>query len=332
MRETFRESPATWSLCALWIAVYVGMTLTQGTPLIGSDVLSLSISPATSQRFGSMTSAQIYAGQLWRTVTSTFVHFSLLHLGLNLLGMIQLGRMVESWYGPWQFLGFYSAVAFVGNLFAGLVKQPIARLLPSFPRLQMEALATSAGGSEVLCGLIGLLAVVGWRSHTKFGAFMFRQMLGILFFTAILGLFLPFDNFGHAGGAIAGVAVGFIHRWLIHNVGRPSARLIGVIGVVSMLICGGAQLWYDRTTPQPTEQLTARLEQLSRTNDKALVLLNQTAAYYQELALRGPDRQPNFDYMQGTPVPATASAPSINAFPGVNRAPGLTSYTDSSPG
>ena len=50
-------------------------------------------------RFGDLALQDLAHGEYWRLITSTFVHFSVLHLVLNLIAMYQLGTMVESWYG-----------------------------------------------------------------------------------------------------------------------------------------------------------------------------------------------------------------------------------------
>ena len=61
-------------------------------------------------------------------------------------------------------------------------------------------------------GLIGLGAVVGWRSRTARGNDLGWQMVKALGITGLLGIAFPryIDNWGHAGGAIAGAALGLV--------------------------------------------------------------------------------------------------------------------------
>ena len=67
-------------------------------------------------------------GEYWRLITSTFVHFSLLHLGLNVLAMYQLGTMAESWFGRPQLIFIYGLTGGGGNLVSALLRYAPARI------------------------------------------------------------------------------------------------------------------------------------------------------------------------------------------------------------
>ena len=64
--------------------------------------------PGGGDRFGDLTLRELGQGQVWRLITCNFIHFSLIHLALNLLAMYQLGSMVEEWYGSHQFVFIYA--------------------------------------------------------------------------------------------------------------------------------------------------------------------------------------------------------------------------------
>ena len=131
--------------------------------------------------------------------------------------MYQLGTMVESWYGTPQSIFIYGLTGGGGNLVSVLIRHAIG----SNPRIH------SGGGSVVIMGLVGLCAVVGLRSRTELGVSLGRLMVFFMVTTAILGAVLPqfIDNWGHAGGALVGIALGFAPSRLL--AGRRQALGLG---------------------------------------------------------------------------------------------------------
>ena len=261
--DDVRECPATWTLATSWVLVFMLMHLAQwwqGIPMPAGGLANpLAVSSFVGHRFGDMTWAEVQHGEIWRLVTATFVHFSLLHLGMNAFGLIKLGQLIEPWYRSGPFLAICVTIGGLGNLVGGLLRvgftfgkvalvgSPIAKAWPSFFDLGGdEGIAVSfntpsGGGSTILLGLLGLGAVVGWRSHTRIGSFLRDQMVALLGFTAVLGLILfqLIDNYGHAGGAIVGAGVGFVHRPLLRISERSRifrASCWGMVGAV-LLAC-----------------------------------------------------------------------------------------------
>jgi membrane associated rhomboid family serine protease len=269
-----REFPATSLFCLTWIIVFAAMTyesLAAGAPLAASRWLLFGFGGGES--FGDVSLGDLARGQVWRLVTCNFVHYSLVHLGLNLLAMYQLGGLLESWYGSYQFIFIYGLTGGGGNLISALVR----RWLRSSPEVH------AAGGSVVIMGMIGLCAVAGWQGRIPDGRRLSRLMLLFIILTAGLGAAYPhrIDNWGHAGGLVVGAAIGFAHPRLVAAVGKPSAWGSGVLTLLIMIGCGAAQFVADR------RDAPARLE-------RTLVLrTNYLARATRELALlRRPDDPP----------------------------------------
>jgi hypothetical protein len=192
---------------------------------------------------------------------------------VNLIGLYKLGRLVESWYGPWGMVIVYVVTGFFGNLFACLLK-------PYFgPGVDLP----SAGGSVVVCGLIAEIGVVGWRSRTRFGDFVGRQMLAVLVLTGLLGVFLPLDNLGHAGGALVGAILGLFHRALLRQSRSARTRLIGLIAAGALLLSLAIQAytaWGGLTAgryPRAIEPPGSPNDSLSSPNSARLVILQRPA-------------------------------------------------------
>jgi rhomboid protease GluP len=252
LAREWHECPATIIICLAWIAVFAGMAIAQHSePRAVTWHHWVYLGITDGHRFGDCSFPDLAQGQLWRLVTSTFVHYNLLHIILNLLIMYQLGAVVESWYGSAQFLFLYLLTGGGGNAVSAIIRDR----LHSDPRIHW------GGGSVVIMGLVALCCVVGWRTKTPMGRKLGMQMTFVLAATAGLGLILPkyIDNWGHAGGALVGAMLGFADRWLLNRVSRPAAWGSGVISATLLLICAAAQFQSDRReSPRRDQQTLAR--------------------------------------------------------------------------
>ena len=297
MRE-LKETPATYALGAAWVLVYVLINLVQGG--FSLNQISLlgfgAVRPEVSHFFGDLTWRDFSAGQPWRAITATFIHFSLAHLLLNLIGLIQLGRSVEEWYGSRQFFAICIALGAIGNLIGVTARHFVSasvlwlqahgfsRLLPDFIKnaagLGNADIIPAAGGSTIILGLIGLGLVVGWRSRTRVGMYLRDQMFGLLIFTAIIGIICwsVIDNYGHAGGAIAGFLVGLLHRFFVKHSEKGSFRTVLLAGSV-LLVFGCATLQAIESGREQTRIKTQRIA------NERLVMVQRVKALRDQLTV-----------------------------------------------
>ena len=290
--ESVRSAPVTWALAASWVGIFAAMAARQGGLDVGGNLLTSGISPATSHPFGDLTTAELLHGELWRALTATFIHYSLPHLFFNLMGLYQLGRLLESWYGSAQLLGLYVATGLLGNLLAGFSKPLVAQMLR--PWVTIPVAGASGGGSGVLCGAIAMLAVVGWRSRSRYGDYLRRQMVGVLVFTAVLGVIIPhIDNFGHAGGAIVGGLIGFLDPAMLQMAKRRQPRrMIGVAALAVILACFGLQYRSAQVEATAIRIVPRMLEAGLLGRARAIVQINRLAFFYREISLWDESRPP----------------------------------------
>src|SRR4051812_27891342 len=91
--DDFRDFPATMVICSLWVIVEALMIIGQYAQgqIRGLEQLKLGLSGGHS--FGELTIEGLSQGQIWLPLTATFVHYGLVHLGLNLLMMYQVGAL-----------------------------------------------------------------------------------------------------------------------------------------------------------------------------------------------------------------------------------------------
>ena len=192
----------------------------------------LPISTIVSHRFGDLTWFDVSQGTYWRLITATFIHFGLLHLVLNLFALLTLGRLLEPGYRTGPFLAICLAIGGLGNLVGAGLRHLMTLIHPwltdrvmalPIPNWLQQFLVGgqaasdhvhSGGGSTILLGLLSLAAVIGWRSRTRIGHHLYRQMVLFLGITAVLGVVLHqlIDNYGHIGGAIVGACFGLFNR------------------------------------------------------------------------------------------------------------------------
>lgn len=194
--EPLRGSRAWLSVTSLLILanlLVAAMMLVAGAGLWHSDN---SVQMAWGANFGPATKD----GQWWRLGTAMFLHFGVLHLGMNMIALWDSGRLVERILGPGRFAALYVSSGLTGNLLSLIVQGDRA---------------VSGGASGAILGIYGALLVFLVAERKRFHPGDFRLMFwGAAAFavvTLLLGLLVPgIDNAAHFGGLTAGAMVGFV--------------------------------------------------------------------------------------------------------------------------
>jgi rhomboid protease GluP len=181
----------TWALVALNLLVYLAMlAVGGGFPDTGA---------ATAIAFGSNFGPDTLGGQWWRLVTALFIHWSVLHLVLNLVALALAGRVVERFYGHVRFAALY--------LCAGIVA--------SLASLCWHATLDSAGASGAIFGVLGALIAHVLRYPASLPRALLRQRLAMALTVVGYGLFnglraQRIDNAAHVSGLLAGFVLGCV--------------------------------------------------------------------------------------------------------------------------
>ena len=140
-------------------------------------------------------------GQWWRLVTANYLHGGLLHIGMNMWVLFDLGAEVEVVFGTSRFLIFYFVTGVCGFLLSALLPNPI-----------------SIGASAALFGLIGAMLAFGVTEKSALGAAVKSLYIRWAIYALALGLFFPgIDMAAHIGGLVSGFICGYILR-------TPTAR------------------------------------------------------------------------------------------------------------
>ena len=232
-----RDYPATALFCASWIVVFAAMVVVRYDSAAPPTFWRLAVlGVGEAHRFGDLTLRDLWNGEVWRLMTCNFVHYSLIHIGMNLFAFYILGTLLESWYGSWQLAAIYGVTGVGGNLISAVVRHSLG----------YNPLVHSGGGSVVIMGLIGLCATASWRSRSTRD--LSWQMVNALVITGALGIAFPryIDNWGHAGGALVGLPFGLTHRRMLARRGRPAAWGMGLAAWLAIAASVAAQVRSDR--------------------------------------------------------------------------------------
>lgn len=197
--ERLRRPWMTGALVLAVVAAHLGVGL---IPYLrgNSDLLGVFVrlrGPRLLRRCGAMHGASLDDGELWRLVSASFLHVEGLHLLLNALALLALGRLVEAVYGPVRLLWLFLVAGAGGAALSWFAGNPL-----------------SVGASSAVFGLMGAAIVFGWRHGAELPdrvrAFFRWKLLPWLVLNLALGL-LPFlDAWGHGGGLIAGSVLALV--------------------------------------------------------------------------------------------------------------------------
>lgn len=151
--STIKAYPATSTLMAINLLVFLVMfRWSPVIPLLKAhqygQVFTAEFDVSTLWRFGGFNNSMIVTGQWWRLIAACFVHASILHIGVNLWCLWNLGLFGEPLLGKWGLTWVYLLTGVTGNLLS------VAWAL--FTRTD----ATVVGASGAIFGIAGILIVL----------------------------------------------------------------------------------------------------------------------------------------------------------------------------
>jgi rhomboid protease GluP len=160
----------------------------------------------------------ILAGQWWRLVTAMFLHAGLLHIGMNMWCLVDLGPQVESLFSTTKFTVFYLLTGIAGYLLS----------------LWWAPFGVSVGASGAIMGLIGILIGASFH-HGHLGKEYRSQLWKWVMYIAIFGIFFNVDNAAHFGGLACGILLGHFTPEG-EPATRPSENVWNALAVLSVLV------------------------------------------------------------------------------------------------
>jgi len=215
---------ATSMLAAAIVLMFVVewfMTQRAGGPGRGGGLFG-GIQGMAMLRLGAKYGPLVYAGEWWRLVTAMFLHAGLLHIGMNLWCLFDLGPEVEGMFGMSKYIVLYLVTGVLGYVVS----------------LFWSPMGISLGASGAIMGLVGILIGATFH-HGQLGK-EYRSMLWRwVIYIAIFGIFFPVDNAAHFGGLIAGLVLGYLIPEGVPET-RPAENLWNALAVISVVIIAGS--------------------------------------------------------------------------------------------
>ncbi|GCE47238.1 membrane associated rhomboid family serine protease [Thermosporothrix hazakensis] len=186
----------TYTIIGINVLIYLLISILM---IVAPDLASLIYG------YGVLAPTSLQDGEIWRLITSMFLHApppsGILHIGLNMLSLLFMGRDVEILFGKWRFLLIY----FLAGLGGGLL----------FILMPGDANVVVLGASGAIFGVFGALGaflLTNRRAMGELGRAAFSNWIFWLGLNLLFG-FMPGSNIAvmaHIGGLIVGFVLALI--------------------------------------------------------------------------------------------------------------------------
>jgi len=213
--------PVTFSLMAASIAVFVGAALLSG-PGWASAV---AFQPAWAIQGGGLLPQEVAGGELWRLLSSMFLHAGLIHIAVNMLALYFLGSFAEQTFGSGRFFALYLVSGIAGG---------VAYLY--FGEFGIPAVGASGAIFGILGGILGFAIR---RGTFSMGNPVIRQLVLIAAINLFIGASIDgVSNTAHIGGLVGGFFFGALIANSLYSQkrGAIAAPFLLTLGLEVVLI------------------------------------------------------------------------------------------------
>ena len=205
----------TYIIMGICIVLYLLTSFTGGN-LIDQE-------PNNLHRFGALVNTNMMVSyiDLFRLVSSVFLHGGLFHLLCNMYSLYILGPQLESFFGKTKFIIIYIISGVIGNL-----------LSMAF----LQDGVVSVGASGAIFGLLGSLLYFGYHYRVYLSGVIKSQIIPLILLNLGIGFIATgINNFAHIGGLIGGILIS-----MAVGVKYKSTKTDIIDGIIMTLIFDGA--------------------------------------------------------------------------------------------
>jgi rhomboid protease GluP len=130
----------------------------------------------------------------WTLISANYLHGGILHIFFNMVALRQLASIVSREYGFYRMFTIYT----LGGVFGYWISY-------------LFGVFWTIGASASVCGLVGAILFYGKSRGGVYGRALYKQISMWVVFLFIFGFVVPgINNWGHGGGIIAGIGLGFL--------------------------------------------------------------------------------------------------------------------------
>ena len=156
-------------------------------------------------------------GEIYRLITSAFLHQNLFHLLFNMYALHVIGSQVESFVGKWKYLLIYLVSAITASLLSCVINT-----------------GWSLGASGAIFGLMGMLLYFGLFYRLYLDKALKTQIVPLILMNLGLGFVISgIDNAAHIGGLFGGFLISMALG--VSDNKKTSDRINGTICLIILI-------------------------------------------------------------------------------------------------
>lgn len=160
----------------------------------------------------------IKKGQIYRLITSGFLHANIIHLFCNMYSLKIIGSQIESFIGKKKYIFVYFVSMIVGGLLSCILTN-----------------SWSVGASGAIFGLIGSLIYFGYHYRIYLGSVLMQQIIPLLILNLGIGFIIPnIDISAHIGGLVGGIFATIVAG--VEKKTKKSESINALIALILLLI------------------------------------------------------------------------------------------------
>lgn len=186
-------------------------------------LLTLTYGPDKFQLYFSNNYSFVRDGQIYRLLTSMFLHVDFFHILFNMYALFILGPQVEKYYGKLRFILIYLISGLLGSVFSCVFGGEFI---------------ISYGASGAIFGLFGSILYFTYYYRATLQGLLRSSLMPTLLFNLLIGFMIPgIDVWCHIGGLIGGVLISMGIG--LGDLSKKQDRINGIIVLLLMFIFMG---------------------------------------------------------------------------------------------